>query len=79
MARGWESKSIEQQQDEARAAQEPKQRLTSRQREEEARKTGLKLSRSRILEQIRATENPNYRRTLEKSLAALDEEIERLG
>jgi hypothetical protein len=79
VARGWESKSVELQQDDARSAGEPKHRLTPEQREMESRKEGLKLSRSRILEQLRSAENPRYRKILEQALAELDEQIARLG
>lgn len=79
MARGWESKSVELQQDDARSSAEPKSRLTLEQKKSESRKEGLKLSRSRILEQIRSTENPRYRQILEQSLAELDDQISRLG
>lgn len=79
MARGWESKSVELQQDDARSSAEPKPRLTLEQKEIEARKEGLKLSRSRILEQIHATENPRYREILQQALAELEGQISRLG
>jgi hypothetical protein len=79
VARGWESKSVELQQDDARSTGEPNPRLTPEQREIESRKQGLKLSRSRILEQLHSTGNPLYRKTLEQALAALDEQILRLG
>jgi hypothetical protein len=79
VARGWESKSVESQQDDARSTGEPRRRLTPVQREIESRKEGLKLSRSRILEQLQSTENPLYRKTLEQALVALDEQILRLG
>lgn len=80
MARGWESKSVELQQEDASASTaESKPRLTPEQREIESRKEGLKLSRSRILEQLHSTENPRYRKVLEQSLAMLDEQIARLG
>jgi hypothetical protein len=79
VARGWESKSVELQQDDARASAEPKPRLTLEQKEIEARKEGLKLSRSRILEQIHATENPRYREILQQALAELEGQISRLG
>ena len=79
VARGWESKSVELQQDDARSEGEPKRHLTPKQREVESRKEGLKLSRSRILEQLHSTENPLYRKTLEQALAALDAQILRLG
>jgi hypothetical protein len=79
VARGWESKSVELQQDDARASAEPKPHLTLEQKEIEARKEGLKLSRSRILEQIHATENPRYREILQQALAELEGQISRLG
>ena len=79
MARGWESKSVELQQEDARSSGEPKSRLTPEQREIEYRKQGLKLSRSRILEQLHSAENPRYRKILEQALAVLDEQIVRLG
>jgi hypothetical protein len=79
VARGWESKSVELQQDDARSSAELKPRLTPEQKEIESRKEGLKLSRSRILEQLHSTENPRYRSTLEQALAVLDEQITRLG
>jgi hypothetical protein len=79
VARGWESKSVESQQEDARSTEEPRPHLSAEQREIESRKEGLKLSRSRILEQLHATQNPLYRKILEQSLAALDEQITRLG
>jgi hypothetical protein len=79
VARGWESKSIEQQQDEARSSKEPKRRLSPAQRAAESRKEGLRLSRNRILQQLQSAVNANYRKTLEQSLAAIEEEIHRLG
>jgi hypothetical protein len=80
VARGWESKSVELQQDDARSsAGNDKLRLTPEQREIESRKDGLKLSRSRILGQLHSTENPRYRKVLEQALATLDEQITQLG
>ena len=80
VARGWESKSVELQQDDAGSStQEPKRLLTPEQRAIESRREGLKLSRSRTLEQLHSAENPRYRRILEQALAVLDEQIVRLG
>jgi hypothetical protein len=79
VARGWESKSVELQQDDARSTGEPKRHLTPEQKEIESRKEGLKLSRSRILEQFHATQNPMYRKTLEQALATIEDQITRLG
>jgi hypothetical protein len=57
----------------------PKRRLTPEQREIEFRKEGLRLSRSRALDQLHSAENPRYRKILEQALAVLDEQIGRLG
>jgi hypothetical protein len=75
MARGWESKSVEEQQSEARTAS-PARRLRSP--EEVAREEkgyALKLSRSRIVQQLESAHNPNYRRMLEAALADLDRQL----
>jgi hypothetical protein len=45
----------------------------------ESRKQGLKLSRSRILEQLHSVENPRYRKILEQALAELDQQIMELS
>jgi hypothetical protein len=79
VARGWESKSVELQQDEARSPTEPKRRLTVEQKEAESRKQGLALSRRRVLEQLNSTGNTRYRKILEQALAVLDEQIARLA
>lgn len=79
VARGWESKSVELQQEDASLTKEPKRDFTPEQRRIESRKQGLKLSRSRILEQIRSAENLRYRKTLEQALAELDEQIMRVS
>jgi hypothetical protein len=79
VARGWESKSVEQQQDDARSAREPKRQLTPEEKEAAARRQSLQLSRSRVLQQMQSTENPHYRKTLEQALATLDEQINRLS
>jgi len=79
VARGWESKSVELQQDDARSTGEPNRHLTPEQKEIESRREGLKLSRNRTLAQLHSTENPLYRRLLEEALAALDDQIHQLG
>ena len=80
VARGWESKSVELQQEDATlTTAEPKRDLTPQQRVIESRKQGLKLSRSRILEQLHSVENPRYRKILEQALAELDQQIMELS
>jgi hypothetical protein len=78
MARGWESKSVESQIEDARRPQ-PKadpaalDRLR-RQRELES----LESSRRGIVADLAATQSPVYRTALQNALAHLDEQIARL-
>jgi len=79
VARGWESKSVEEQQAAAyETAGTPKARLTPEQKAAQSRKEGLKLSRSRIIQQLDAATNPRYRESLGQALANLEEQIRRL-
>lgn len=80
VARGWESKSVEAQQDEALAGTSPQRpRLT---REEAARlrhKEKLRLSLQSIVQQIDRTRDARHRAILEKARDDLQGEMEKLG
>jgi hypothetical protein len=80
MARGWESKSVEAQQDEASAKTTPeKPRLT---RESAARlrdQENLRLSLQSVLQQLERSRDPRHRALLERALADLQGKIETLG
>jgi hypothetical protein len=77
MARGWESKSVEDQISEAEAekAARSKPFLSPTEREQETRKQSLLLSRSQILGRIKLARNPRYRAQLETALAHLDSQL----
>jgi hypothetical protein len=76
MARGWESKAIEQQQEEAASAKaNRKPPLSSEQVAEEQRRTSLELSRQRILQQLQVACNPRHRQMLERALTDLDAQL----
>ncbi len=78
MARGWESKSVEQQQDEAQS-QPTQGNGSSPQRAEQMRELqGLQLSRSRVLHQLEAASNPHHREMLQAALADLERKIAQL-
>jgi hypothetical protein len=79
VARGWESKSIEAQQAEA-AEQSTSQRpkMTADEAERQRTKTGLLLSRKRVLQQLEASQNPRHRQMLENALAELDAKLGKL-
>lgn len=79
MARGWESKSVEQQQDEAAtASNKPKPLLTPDELARQRQRQGLQLSRQRVLQQLNAAQNPRHREMLQSALADLDAQLARL-
>ena len=77
MARGWESKSVEEQQSsEARPQREIKE---DEDPETRRRRDGLVLSRKRILRELGETTSDVRKRNLSAALAHLDSEIEKLS
>lgn len=80
MSRGWESKSVEEQQAEAaRPKGEGKPHLTPEQAARQREKDSLLLSRRGVLEQIRSTRNSRHKLMLESALADLDAKLAELG
>jgi len=79
MARGWESKSVEQQQEE-RSAQPKTARppLSPEHQQRNRKREGLLLSRERLTQQLQAAGNPRHRRMLEQSIAELDHQLSSL-
>lgn len=75
MARGWDSKSVESQQETAR--QESAQAATSRKGQEKHSRERelLQLARASILQKIEGSENPRYREQLNRALADLERRI----
>jgi hypothetical protein len=77
MARGWESKSVEQQQEErseqsltsVRAPISPEQQQRNRKHE------GILLSRQRLTQQLQAARNQRHRQMLEQAIAELDSQL----
>ena len=80
MARGWESKSIEEQISAAedREHARAKQASTSAEIERQKLKDGLLLDRARILRQMQAGHKRRYLEMLERALAHVDQELSRL-
>ena len=80
MARGWESKSVEAQQE--AAADRPSESPAGRQdnspeaRARRDRIVSLKMSRSRTLQQLERATNPKHREMLQKALRTLEAELE---
>ena len=78
MARGWESKSVEAQQD-AESRPDRGGALTREQRELRRKREGLDLSRRRVLHEMEETRSAARRAYLEQALAFLEEELAKLG
>jgi hypothetical protein len=79
MARGWESKSVEEQQSAASVQAESKQRLTPQQAARKQQEDAINLSRRRILQQLQSVQNPRHRQMLESALSDLDSRLTHLG
>lgn len=76
MARGWESKSVEQQQEEASAKKGPARApRTPEEIAKENQLRGLRLSRERVAQQLALATNPRHRQMLEAALADLDKQL----
>jgi hypothetical protein len=80
MARGWESKSVEDQVAAAEAAKEAraKPHLSAEERDVLERKRSLLLSRAQVRARLAAATNENYRKQLERALKHLDEQLQAL-
>jgi hypothetical protein len=77
MARGWESKSIESQQEEA--SRQPRQpTLSDEQRARAAERRTLELTRTRTLADLERASSPAHKRMLEQAIAALDQQLSSL-
>ena len=78
MARGWESKSVEEQQSQAASRPVPKTPLTPEQIARQRQIDALQLARRHLLDQLQTIQNPRHRRMLEDGLAELDQRLARL-
>jgi hypothetical protein len=80
MARGWESKSVEAQIESAHTRSgKPRPRLTPEQAENERKRDGLLLQRTRMLHQLEGCKDERYRKTLAGGLAYLEAQLTALG
>jgi hypothetical protein len=78
MARGFESKSVEEQQAEAKRESDPRVAMTPEEIEGRRKRDGLLLSRKNVQAQLNSATNPAYRQMLENALAELDRQIAEL-
>ena len=80
MARGWESKSVEDQVAAAEAAKEAasKPRLSDEERAKQTERQSLLLSRAQTIHRIEIATNPRYRTQLEAALQDLEKRLREL-
>ncbi len=81
MARGWESKAVADQieEGESRQAKSPEAAASPEQRQLKERLDSLRLSRSRLLQQLERATHPAYRNLLLNGLKAVEKEIEEVS
>ena len=75
MARGWESKAIESQQDDAQAQANPRPSLTAAQRDATVRRQSLELALAQAQSELSASCRPAHRDMLRLKIAALQTEL----
>ena len=77
MARGWESKSVEDQMSVAEANRDAqiKPHFSAAEREQRERKQSLLLSRAQIVNRLKVAQNPRYRAQLESALEHLEGQL----
>ena len=75
MARGWESKSVEAQIESNEFGNQQKARLSKAEIELQRKKDSLLLSKARVLEELKTSRNPRYKKILTDALADLDEKL----
>ena len=80
MARGFESKSVQSQWQDAedQREQDKKKRPTKEELEVRTRREGLELSRRRIVNELNATESDRRKESLKAALVHLDGELSKL-
>jgi hypothetical protein len=81
MAKGWESKSVEGQVQDAQESQPDNKRkpLTPAQIEAHRKREVLLLSRARVADDLQSSSDSRYRDQLTRALADLDAQISRLN
>jgi hypothetical protein len=79
MARGFDSKFVEAQQEEARRTQVVRPAMTPEQQAIGERRRSLELARARAENDLQRATVPAHRQMLEQAILALDEQLARLA
>ncbi len=75
MARGWESKAVESQQEDARLGAPAGPQLTPAEQRQAARRRELELALARVRDGLARAAHPAHRATLERARSALEREL----
>ena len=76
MARGWESKSVEQQQaDAVEQSKSARPRLSPEQQKRNRQRESLLLARKRLAGQMAAATRPEHRQMLQHSISEIDKQL----
>lgn len=76
MARGWESKAVADQIEDAELRETKSEPASAEERERKQRLDSLLLSKSRLLDQLERAKHPAHRGVLLNGLKAIEKEIE---
>jgi hypothetical protein len=81
MARGWESKSVESQMDDARErqAKESESQANDAEKQAQRQRELLLLARARVLQQLASSSNERYSESRRQALKELEDKINSLG
>lgn len=75
MARGWNSKAVEEQMDITESKESELPQLSPEQQQRQRERESLELSLSRVQQELAAATHPHYRTSLEAALGYLEEKI----
>ena len=78
MARGFESKMVEFQQEEAARGRSKVEPLSAEEQARRTRRAGLELARTRAVTDLASATRPAHKAMLEQAIKALDDQLERL-
>ena len=76
MARGWESKSVEAQMEEAATTSSNKPRLSPKQIEAQQKRETLMLTKKKLAGDLERSSNPRHQEMLRQALAEVDKKLE---
>lgn len=78
MARGFDSKFVEAQQQDALSAQSQRPAMTPEQQARDVQRQSLELARARAQADLERATAPAHRRMLEQAIAALDDQLSKI-